>query len=89
MRIVQFRVASGMTTSAQQLMTNLVNSLEEAQLVHFVTIDIKPGDNNPPSINPRSQRTIPDTGEETSLVFCNTGGEDVNRDGLPLLLARL
>jgi hypothetical protein len=102
-RIVQFRVASGMATSAQQLMTNLVDSLDAAQLVHFVDIDIKP------SINPRSNGNIPvvilstsdfnaplrvdpntltfgRTGDEQSLAFCNTGGEDVNGDGLPDLV---
>jgi len=102
-RIVQFRVASGMATSGQQLMTNLVSSLGAAQLVHFVDIDIKP------CINPRSQRKIPvailsttdfnaplqvdpntltfgRTGDEKSLAFCNTGGEDVNGDGLPDLV---
>jgi hypothetical protein len=103
-RIVQFRVASGMTTSAPQLMTNLVDSLDVAQLVHHVTIDIEPGE-NPASINPRSRGKTPvailstnefnaprqvdqhtltfgRTGDEQSLAFCNSGGEDVNGDGL-------
>jgi hypothetical protein len=89
-----------MTTSAQQLMTNLVGSLAAAQLVRFVAIDIIP------SINPKSNGKIPvailstndfnapvqvnpntltfgHTGDEQSLAFCNSGGADVNGDGLP------
>jgi hypothetical protein len=80
-RIVQFRVASGMATSAQQLMTNLVISLEEARLLRFVTIDIMP------SINPGSGGNVPvailSTGnfnaplqvDTNSLTFGRTGDE--------------
>jgi len=69
-----------------------------------VVIDIKPGE-DPPSINPGRQGTIPvailssstfdataqadrtsltfgRTGNEHSLAFCNSTGEDVNGDGL-------